>query len=185
MNVADIETLYAYNRWANGRMFSALEKLSDEQFAAPMQSSFPSIQETVVHIFSAEWIWLKRWKGISPRAAEAYSTSTLRDVMTSHGVPSEAIADLAGLRSFADSLDRERQEFIGALNDESLHTRLTFRDMAGKEFSEPLVELMQHVVNHGSYHRGQVTTLLRQARAETVSLDMLFFFREKQQGAAG
>src|SRR5471030_2001751 len=68
MNIGDIQTLYAYNRWANQRLFSALEKLSDNQFSAPIQSSFPSIRETVFHILGAEWIWLQRWKGKSPRA---------------------------------------------------------------------------------------------------------------------
>jgi uncharacterized damage-inducible protein DinB len=60
---------------------------------------------------------------------------------------------------------------------------LQFNDMAGNAYSEPLVQLLQHLVNHGTYHRGQVTTLLRQAGAETLSLDMLFFFRERQAKA--
>ena len=55
--------------------------------------------------------------------------------------------------------------------------------MAGTPYAEPLVQLLQHLVNHGTYHRGQVTTLLRQAGAETTSLDMLFFFREREAKA--
>jgi uncharacterized damage-inducible protein DinB len=54
--------------------------------------------------------------------------------------------------------------------------------MSGNPHSAPLVQLLQHVVNHGTYHRGQVTTMLRQVGAETVALDMLYFFRE-QDGA--
>ena len=69
------------------------------------------------------------------------------------------------------------------LTEAGLQAPVDFNDMSGKPYSEPLVQLMQHVVNHGTYHRGQVTTLLRQANAETVSLDMLYFFREQQDKA--
>jgi uncharacterized damage-inducible protein DinB len=86
------------------------------------------------------------------------------------------------LKSFGDSIERERQEFLSTLSEASLHTPLHFKDMSGNPHSAPLVQLLQHVVNHGTYHRGQVTTMLRQVGAETVALDMLYFFRE-QNGA--
>src|SRR5579884_3406446 len=69
MDVNDIRTLYAYNRWANQRMFAELAKLSEEELTATRESSFPSIWESAFHIVGAEWIWLNRWKGISPRAS--------------------------------------------------------------------------------------------------------------------
>ena len=89
MNITDIETLYAYNRWANQRMFSALEKLSDEQFARKAQSSFPSIRETVFHILFAEWIWLKRWEGASPRTniPDPDASSATWNALSPKGVP--------------------------------------------------------------------------------------------------
>jgi len=61
---------------------------------------------------------------------------------------------------------------------------LQFSDMAGTPYSEPLVHLMQHLVNHGTYHRGQVITMQRQIGVETVALDMLYFFREGGEKAA-
>ena len=78
MNTSDIQTLYAYNRWANERMFSALEKRDQAQFTATVASSFPSIRETVFHILGAEWIWLQRWKGLSPRATTSDANVTTR-----------------------------------------------------------------------------------------------------------
>ena len=57
--------------------------------------------------------------------------------------------------------------------------------MAGTPYAEPLVQLMQHLVNHSTYHRGQVTTMLRQIGGEAASLDMLYFFRENREKAAG
>ncbi|MGA2689277.1 MAG: DinB family protein [Candidatus Korobacteraceae bacterium] len=186
MNTADVRTLYAYNRWANRRMFSVLEKLSDEQFTATMASSFPSIRESVLHIVAAEWLWLKRWKGASPRAtvADTSQASAMGSAMSNGGVAVDTLATLSGLQSFADSIEQERQEFLSALNDDVLLARLKYTDMGGKEFSMPLAYLLQHLVNHGTYHRGQVTTLLRQAGAETVAFDLLFFIREEEAKAA-
>ena len=185
MNLTDIRTLYAYNLWANQRMFSTLDKLTDAQFTTPMQSSFPSIRESVLHILAAEWIWLKRWTASSPRATVSDTTaSAMNSALCNGGVVVDRLSSLLGLREFADSIEQERQKYFATLDDEALHARLDYTDMSGKPFSMPLGELMQHVVNHGTYHRGQVTTLLRQASAETIGLDMVFFFRERQQSAA-
>jgi len=188
VNTTDIHTLYAYNRWANERLFTVLEKVSTEQFAAPVHSSFPSIRETVFHILFAEWLWLRRWQGTSPR-------STLNDpnvspatwpTLSPGGIPSvKELSTLAALKSFAESIEQERSAFLRGLNEDVLQARLQFSDMAGTPYAEPLVQLMQHLVNHGTYHRGQVTTMLRQLGAEAVSLDMLYFFREGRDKASG
>ena len=187
MNVADIQTLYAYNRWANERLFSALEKLNERQFTAAVQSSFPSIRETVFHILFAEWLWLKRWQGTSPRStlADPDASPATWSTLTPGGTPTmKELETLPALKSFAESIELGRQEFLRELNEDTLQARLQFSDMAGTPYSEPLVQLMQHLVNHGSYHRGQVTTLLRQTGGEAASLDMLYFFRENREKAA-
>ena len=188
MNTTDIQTLYAYNRWANERLFAALEKLSEQQFAARVESSFPSIHETAFHILFAEWLWLKRWQGTSPRStlADPDASPATWSTLSPGGIPAvKELATLAALNSFADSIERERSEFLHGLTEDVLQAQLQFSDMAGTPYAEPLVHLMQHLVNHGTYHRGQVTTMLRQLGAETVALDMLYFFREGGQKAAG
>lgn len=181
MNVEDIHTLYAYNRWANERLFAALEKTSEHQFTAQVQSSFPSIRETVFHILFAEWLWLKRWQGNSPRSAlvDPDASSATWNTLSPGGIPTvKELSTVRELKSFADSIDHERQEFLNRLNEHVLHANWQFTDMAGTPYAAPLVQLMQHVVNHGTYHRGQVTTMLRQVGAEVASLDMLYFFRQ-------
>jgi len=183
VNVEDIQTLYAYNRWASERLFAALEKVNEHQFTAHVQSSFPSIRETLFHILFAEWLWLKRWQGNSPRSTLAnpdVSPATW-NTLSPGGIPTvEELSTVAELESFADSIEQERQEFLAGLNERVLRAPLQFTDMAGTPYTAPLVQLMQHVVNHGTYHRGQVTTMLRQLGAEAASLDMLYFFREGQ-----
>lgn len=182
MNVDDIKTLYAYNRWANERLFSALEIMSDHQFTEAVPSSFPSIRETLFHILFAEWLWLKRWQGRSPRStlADPDVSPATWDTLSPGGMPAmKELATLEALKAFADSIERERQEFLAGLSEDALHARLRFSDMSGTLYAEPLVQLMQHLVNHGTYHRGQVITMQRQIGVQTVALDMLYFFRER------
>src|ERR1039458_2617911 len=105
MDLDDIQTLYAYNRWTNQRLFAALEKLSDRQLATEVQSSFPSIRETVFHILFAEWLWLKRWQGTSPRAAgpDPNVTSATWKALLPEGIatPPE-LTTIAELKPFRD-----------------------------------------------------------------------------------
>jgi uncharacterized damage-inducible protein DinB len=188
MNVKDIQTLYAYNRWANERMFGALAKLSEQQFTERAQSSFPSIRDTVFHIVAAEWLWLKRWQGTSPRSTlpDPDLSPATWSTLSPGGIPGiKELATPPALKSFADSIEQERGEFLRGLNEEVLQAPLRFSDMAGTPYAEPLVQLMEHLVNHGTYHRGQVTTMLRQLGAKAVALDMLYFFREGGEKAAG
>ena len=182
MNLDDIRTLYAYNRWASERTFTAVEKLSNEQFTAKLVSSFPSVREALFHILGAEWVWLRRWQGKSPRATRPNPNVSFAawSALAGDEIPSvEELSTLASLREFSETIDRERQEFLLGLDEERLQAPLSFRDMAGTPYSEPLVHMLQHVVNHGTYHRGQIVTMLRQLGAEAVSLDMIYFFRER------
>jgi uncharacterized damage-inducible protein DinB len=187
MNVTDIRTLYAYNCWANERLFSALEKLNERQFTATVQSSFPSIRETVFHILFAEWLWLKRWQGRSPRStlADPDASPATWSTLTPGGMPPmKELSTLVELKSFAESIEVERRELLRGLNEDVLQAPFQFSDMTGAPYAEPLVQLLQHLVNHGTYHRGQVTTMLRQVGGEAASLDMLYFFREGRDRAA-
>src|SRR5271169_2645245 len=111
MNKTDVETFYAYNSWANERMFGALAKLSEQQFTEPVQSSFPSIRETVFHILFAEWLWLKRWQGTSPRStlADPDASPATWSTLSPGGIPTvKELETLGALSSFADSIERER-----------------------------------------------------------------------------
>lgn len=186
MDLNAIHTLYAYNRWANLRMFSVVEKLSEAQFNVSIQSSFPSVRESVFHILAAEWIWLKRWKGTSPIATQpvtGVSFETWKGLRAAGVPPPVELSTVAELRAFCDALEDERQQFLDGLHDEDLQAPLNYSDMSGAPHSLPLGQLMQHVVNHGTYHRGQVTTLLRQAGAASIATDMLYFFREEREKA--
>ncbi len=163
MNRQDIELLYRYDRWANDLVFRCASKLTAEQFTRDLQSSHRSVRDTLAHILAAEWIWLKRWLGTSPRS--------LFD-------PAQ-FPDVASLSAKLRETEQDQIKFIETLTDESIAAAISYTNTKGEQWEYPLGHMMQHLVNHSSYHRGQVTTMLRQLGAEAVSVDLLYFFDEK------
>jgi uncharacterized damage-inducible protein DinB len=166
MNRLDILTLYDYNAWANDRIQGAVEPLTPEQFLRDLGNSFPSVRDTLVHIAGAEWAWLRRWQGESPTAL----------------IPAADFPTFASVKERFATVQRERQTFLASLTEERLAQPFDYKDLAGNPYRLPLVQSMQHVVNHGTYHRGQVTTMLRQLGARPVSTDMSRYYLEKAAG---
>ena len=155
-----IKALYEYNRWANNRIIEAVSRLTHEEYTKDMQSSHRSVRDTFVHVISAEWIYLQRVTGTSPKALwsplDFPTVSKLRDRW----------AELA----------REQMAFIADLTEEQLKKPITYINLAGEPFTYPLWQILQHVVNHSSYHRGQITTMLRQLGARPEATDFLLFY---------
>lgn len=161
--LGEIRDLYAYHRWANGRVLDAVLALDAEAYGRGLVSSFPSIRETVVHALSAEWVWLRRWKGRSPTAMPV-------------GWAEMPVDELAAAWSVVEA---EQGHFVAGLGSEDLDRVVEYRDMRGDAFAQPLWQLLRHVVNHATYHRGQIVTLLRQVGAEPPSTDMVLFHRTR------
>ncbi len=164
MDLTDIRRLYAYTDWANDRILGAIQGLSEEQFTRALVSSFPSIRDTLSHIASAEWIWLRRWMGesplIPPEWMNAQSFALLSDQM--HRISSDREGYLAGLAADA----------IGS----TLH----YRSIKGDPFAMPLEQTLIHCANHSTYHRGQLVTMLRQVGAAAPATDYTLFIRAVQ-----
>ena len=154
--------LFEYNRWANDRILEVARGLSEEEVERDLGSSFPSIRATLAHMLSAEWIWLARWKGTSPTAPPAdWDLSTV-----------------AAIESRWREIHGERAELLASLDDDSLKAGLTYRNLKGDVFTNPLWQLLRHVINHATYHRGQLTTMLRQVGATPTSTDLVNYYRE-------
>jgi uncharacterized damage-inducible protein DinB len=168
IDVPGIQGLYRYNHWANSRVFEAVSHLNPEEFTKDLGSSYPSVRDTLLHLVSAEWIWLQRWKGVSPRAM-LHPTD---------------FPDLDAVRTRWSEVDVERRTFLDALTDERLLAVVRYVNLKGETWQYPLWRQMCHVVNHSTYHRGQVTTLLRQLGARPVSTDLLLFDDEHQSRLA-
>jgi uncharacterized damage-inducible protein DinB len=164
MHASDLRTLIHYNYWAHDRMLDAVAKLSQDQYLKPLGNSFSSVRDTVVHIYGAEWIWFTRFKGQSPTELPKATE----------------FADLASLRAGWADVEAGWRSLAANLGDNDVDTVLAFKTTVGASASSPLGQLIQHVVNHGSYHRGQVTTMLRQLGAEPPkSMDLIVYHREQ------
>jgi len=164
MNPKDLQILYAYNRWANARVLDAVAKLNTEQYTRDLSNSFRSVHDTLTHILAAEWIWLRRWQGESPKA-----------LLNPADFP-----DLAALRAKWMEVELEQMAFVNNLTDERLGMPVSYINTKGKTWTYSLWQMLQHVVNHSTYHRGQVTTMLRQLGAEPAATDFLLFFDENK-----
>jgi uncharacterized damage-inducible protein DinB len=170
MNLQDVRTLLDYHYWARDRMFEALEPLTAEQYSHELVSSFRSIHETVVHTYSAEWNWYSRWTGTSP---------------TDH-LAGSRYPDVASLRRDWVATEAQVRAFVDAAGDEGLARIYEYKMFNGTPTASPLWQMAQHIVNHASYHRGQVTTMLRQLGAQPPKpLDMIAFYRTQGLGARG
>ena len=167
MSPEDIRLLYDFNAWANRRCLTAAAALTPEQFTKPLGSSFSSVRDTLAHIFGAEWIWLERFQGRSP--ASLPDTTQFKDVGSLKERWSEHETRLLG--------------FVRGLAQSDLNRVFGYKTLKFGVYSNPLWESMQHLVNHGTYHRGQVTTLLRQLGAQPIATDPMHFYRERATAA--
>ena len=165
MNLIEIKRLYDYNRWANDRVLESLLPIGQEVFTSNKQASHGSIRGIIAHIAAAEWIWLERWKGSSPAGLLPESESETFEIAAQR------------LRKIDDDL----QEFTSRLTQEDLDGSRGYKTTEGKPYSNVLSDMLLHLANHSSYHRGQIATLLRQSRAVPQSTDFILFIRLKGQ----
>jgi len=163
MTLKDLQELYAYNAWANEQVIQSITGISKEVFEQDLMSSHRSIRGTVAHIASAEWIWLRRWKGSSPRQ------------LLSEG---EFVTVGAAIARWKE-IETELADFVRQLKEPDLDGTFSYRTTEGKEFSNILWQAMQHLVNHSSYHRGQIAALLRQTGQTPRSTDLIKYYRLK------
>jgi uncharacterized damage-inducible protein DinB len=164
MTRTELLHLIDYHYWARDRMLAAVEALTADDFTKPLGNSFASIRDTVVHTYLAEWIWMQRWKGVSPGAAPDTS----------------GYGDVASVRSAWQVLEAEVRAYVAGLEGERTNERIDYRNLAGVATNSSRWTMVQHVVNHASYHRGQVTTMMRQlGRNAPASQDLITYYREK------
>ncbi len=167
MTPEEMVQLYEYNAWANHRSLEAADKLTAEQFTKALGSSFTSMRDTLAHIYGAEWIWLERFQGRSP--------ASLPD--------GSEFADVASLRTKWGELEMRLMNFVKSAKQADLERVFEYKTLRFGVYRNPLWQSMQHVVNHGTYHRGQVTTMLRQLGAQPVLTDLMHFYRERAVAA--
>ena len=168
MDVNDIKQLFDYTEWANDLAMDAANNLPDESLRRDVGISHRSIFGTLVHMAGAEWIWLERWHGRSPTKTEAWSFWS-----------TESCGNLAVLKDRWTNVVNERAGFISQLDETRLAADLPFKLLSGDPSSMPLINQMQHVVNHATMHRGQIVGMIRQLGIDPPATDLIFYLRRE------
>ena len=166
MNLSDIKQLFTYTEWANDLAMNAAANLPDDGLRRDVGISHKSIFGTLVHMAGAEWIWMERWQGRSPTKTEAWSRWSI-----------EACGDLATLREHWNELVNQRTQYVSQLDELTLAAELPFKLLSGDPSSLPLINQMQHVVNHATLHRGQIVGMIRQLGIDPPATDLIFYLR--------
>jgi uncharacterized damage-inducible protein DinB len=165
MTIDDLRMLLDYHYWARDRVLDAVQALTQAQYTKDMGSSFKSVRDTAAHILGAEIGWYKRWHKEPVTALSA----------------AEHFPDVPVLRRAWTEHESRMRAFVESLGDAGSNRTFEYRLVSGAEGKVTYGQSLQHVVNHGSYHRGQVVTMLRQLGAQPPeSMDMVRFYRERQ-----
>jgi uncharacterized damage-inducible protein DinB len=163
------ETLRAhldYTTWATNRLLDAARSLTAEEQARDFGTTDKSVLGTLTHVFAADRIWLGRIRGGPPEWFR------FPDPFDLPGLTNEWGGILAGLRDWA-----------AGQTDDSVRAECSYKDMKGNAWVSPFWQIVLHVVNHGTHHRGQVAGFLRALGHAPPPLDLIAFYRGQGRSA--
>ncbi len=152
-----------YNIWANNRLINNLSEQNEELLTKELVGSYPTIRQTLLHIWYAETGWLSRLVG--------------------NGWDTKKVDEFSGKnRELFREWKSTSIEFKDFTSHADLEKEIQF-EHKGEEFSIPTREIIQTVFNHGSYHRGQVVMMMRQLGIGKIAqTDYIEWVREKDRG---
>lgn len=162
------EKLYDYNAWATQTLLGRIKELPSSVLQQEVNTSFPTIGEAFAHIYAVEKCWLQVLSGISmPKALEA--CLPLQQELLRY-------SDDEFTNTFNELAEQYRTWFQ---NQDDLEQTIELDNPYAGTRSTQLSEIVLQVVNHGTYHRGNVSTMLRQlGHASTMNDYSLFWYQE-------
>jgi len=159
-----LQSYTAYEIWANEQLLNLCVALSPEEQNKPIVSSFPSVQKTFLHMWDAASVWWQR-------------------LQQHEQVVMPSLSFQPGMKDIANGLLQQNRQwlaFVESASEEILSASLPYTNIRGEYFSQPVYEIIMHLTNHGTYHRGQVVTQLRQLGVEKIpQIDYILFARKK------
>jgi uncharacterized damage-inducible protein DinB len=158
----DFSALFAFNRWANDKMLEACRKLTPEQYAGEPVPGWSSVRATVWHISVVTDGWLR---GLQNDPDESFPTE-----------PDLATVDDA--QRLLDRAYRRFDELLPTFTPEWLATPVTYR-RRGRSATLPPWAVLRHIVNHTTYHRGQVASKLKRHGVQQAETDLVFWIFEQ------
>ena len=167
MTFEQVQFLADYHYWGRDRVLDAVDRLTPEQFTRDLRNSFPSVRDTLVHLYGADAIWCARWEGESPQS-----------------MPDPAgFPDADSIRVAWSDVERRVRAVLARLGPDGVLRPIEY-ERNGVRQAQLFWQMLQHVVNHGSTHRGQVITMLRQlGAAPPATMDLIAFYRERAAAA--
>ncbi len=166
MDAAYFRQLARYNTWANERIYAAVAELSDAERKAKRPSFFGSIHATLNHILVGDRVWLSRLtaKPGGPLVSRPAEITALNQ---------ELYGNFDELRAARLKEDARIADVVGRYSDSDLTRKLDYANMAGEERHTPMAQVLAHVFNHQTHHRGQVHGLLSHTHIAPPALDMI------------
>jgi uncharacterized damage-inducible protein DinB len=148
----------AYTEWATMRLFAAAGGLSSAEQTRDFGTANKSVLGTLTHVFGADRVWLARLEGGPQEWPPEY--------------------DLAGLQSDWTALYGRWQSWAAGLDEAAIAKRISYHDLKGNAWVSPVWQIVLHVVNHGTHHRGQVAGFLRAMGKTPPPLDLIAYYRQ-------
>lgn len=157
-----LRRLLAYNQWANERILSSAEGAGEQDLIREFGGSYGSVKSTLRHILAAQNLWHARWAGLIPTGDRDEILSRLADL--------ETPIDEAFGKSHAGLA-----EFGAALTDQDFERSFDYLDTRGNQHRRELGQTITHLVNHGTYHRGEAALMLTSLGHSPGDIDYLYF----------
>ena len=151
---------FDYSAWATQRLLDAAAKLADEELTRDFRTADKSVRDTLAHIYAADRIWLSRVCG--------ETRATFID-------PEDR--DLTLLLAEWPALYQRWKLHMRDLTDQDMLRVVSFKDTKGNPYTQPLWQILLHVVNHATHHRGQVSGFLRSMGHTPPPLDLMAYYR--------
>ena len=157
---AAVRDLLLYTLWADRTMLSAVRAVSPGDLTRDAGVSFGSLLGTMVHMLGSQKVWLARFAG-----------QTL-----DHRPRLEDFPDLLSWIHAWEEMAAGVEAFVASLTDEHLDDAISWTSSEGEPRTAPLWQPVLHMVNHSTYHRGQVASLLRQLGHKPPTTDLIDYF---------
>lgn len=159
-----LRQLAACNTWANHRLFELVLTLPEEQQKQELPSSFSSLHLTILHMWDAESIWWQRVK--------------LQEVV----IPPSANFSGRTAEAVQGLLHQNKlwEDWLSSATEMGLEHVFSYYNTKRELFKQPIYQVLLQVMNHGSYHRGQVVNMLRQLGMQKIpQTDFITWSRKK------
>lgn len=158
------EQYAGYNLWANKKITDLINGLPEEQINKEIVSSFPSLYKTVLHLMEVENVWWERLKLFEHTTPSGWFTGNFNEL-------SKKLSELS----------EQWLKWVKDTNESGITHVFAYSNSYKQHFKQPIYEMLLHLFNHQTFHRGQLVTMLRQLGVDKIpQTDFIIFSRSSQ-----